>query len=198
MNLGRATIKKLFLILSFIALATIAFSENTYAAEQEAVVISEELTRLNELYKEGIITEEEFSKAKSILLNPDAEIEKKEKKKKKKKKTTAAERKRLKEQQEEELKALKEQLREEKIKEMIEEKRRIIAEREKACEEDPKSKDCIDAKIRISNIYNKVRLKGLEARERDKQERKLKKEALKEEREKTKEEKELEIKASLE
>ena len=29
------------------------------------------LTKLNNLYKEGAITEEEFSRAKSILLNPD-------------------------------------------------------------------------------------------------------------------------------
>ena len=33
-----------------------------------AASITEELTQLNNLYKEGAITEEEFSKAKSILL----------------------------------------------------------------------------------------------------------------------------------
>ena len=52
-------IKKLLLTLSFIVLATIAFSGTTYAAQEgETIVISEELTKLNDLYKEGIITEE--------------------------------------------------------------------------------------------------------------------------------------------
>ena len=84
-------IKKLLLTLSFIALATIALSGTTYAAQAgETIVISEELSNLNKLYIEGVITEEEFSKAKSILLNPDSnklKIEKKKKKKEKKKKT---------------------------------------------------------------------------------------------------------------
>ena len=39
-------------------------SGNAYAAS-----ITEELTKLNDLYKTGALTEEEFSKAKSILLN---------------------------------------------------------------------------------------------------------------------------------
>ena len=74
-------IKKLLLTLSFIALATIAFSGTTYAAQEgETIVITEELTKLINLYKEGVITEEEFSKAKSILLNPDSDISKKNKK----------------------------------------------------------------------------------------------------------------------
>ena len=74
-------IKKLLLTLSFIALATIAFSGTTYAAQAgETIVISEELSNLNKLYIEGFITEEEFSKAKSILLNPDSDISKKKKK----------------------------------------------------------------------------------------------------------------------
>ena len=34
----------------------------------EAASIAEELTQLNNLFKEGAITKEEFSKAKSILL----------------------------------------------------------------------------------------------------------------------------------
>ena len=33
-----------------------------------ASIITEELTQLNNLYKEGVITKEEFSKAKSLLL----------------------------------------------------------------------------------------------------------------------------------
>ena len=65
-------IKKLLLTFSFIVLTTFAFSGTTYAAEEgEKIVITEELSKLNKLYIEGIITEEEFSKAKSILLDPD-------------------------------------------------------------------------------------------------------------------------------
>ena len=49
--------------------------------------IVEELTSLNNLYKEGAITKEEFTKAKSILLqNKDKKENKKKKKKDKKKK----------------------------------------------------------------------------------------------------------------
>ena len=116
-------IKKLLLIFSFIALATIAFSGTTYAAQEgETIVISEELSKLNDLYIEGVITEEEFSKAKSILLNPDSDTSKKEKKKKKvffgdvikKQKITAAERKRLEDELIEAEIALKKQLRAEK------------------------------------------------------------------------------------
>ena len=55
-------------------------------------LLLKELTKLNSLYQEGAITEEEFSKAKSIVLNPDLD---KSQIKKKKKKLTAAERKQL-------------------------------------------------------------------------------------------------------
>ena len=73
-------IKKLLLTLSFIALATIAFSGTTYAAQEgETIVISEELSNLNKLYIEGVITEEEFSKAKSILLDYDSNTSEKKK-----------------------------------------------------------------------------------------------------------------------
>ena len=118
-------IKKLLLIFSFIVLTTIAFSGTTYAAQEgETIVITEELTKLINLYKEGVITEEEFSKAKSILLDsasgttekeekkwwqwPDEEME--EKKKAvilKKQKLTAVERRDLEELEKEELKAKK-------------------------------------------------------------------------------------------
>ena len=75
-------IKKLLLTLSFIVLATIAFNGTTYAAQEgETIVITEELSNLNKLYIEGVITEEEFSKAKSILLNPDSGTTKQEEKK---------------------------------------------------------------------------------------------------------------------
>ena len=86
-------IKKLLLIFSFIVLGTIAFNGATYAAQAgETIVITEELSKLNKLYIEGVITEEEFSKAKSILLNSDLD---KSQIKKKKKKLTATERKQL-------------------------------------------------------------------------------------------------------
>ena len=74
-------IKKLLLTLSFIVLTTIAFSGTTYAAQEgETIVITEELSNLNKLYIEGFITEEEFSKAKSLLLNPDQSKKRKKKK----------------------------------------------------------------------------------------------------------------------
>ena len=116
-------IKKLLLIFSFIILATIAFNGTTYAAQEgETIVITEELTKLINLYKEGVITEEEFSKAKSILLNPDSGTTKKEEKKwwqwpdkemeekkkaviLKKKKLTAVERRNLEKLEKKELKA---------------------------------------------------------------------------------------------
>ena len=46
-----------------------------------AASIAEELTQLNNLYKEGAITEEEFSKAKSILLKTNSSNEQKKTKK---------------------------------------------------------------------------------------------------------------------
>ena len=46
-----------------------------------AASITEELTQLNNLYKEGAITEEEFSKAKSILLKTNSSNEQKKNKK---------------------------------------------------------------------------------------------------------------------
>ena len=91
-------IKKLLLTFSFIALVTITYGGTTYAAEEgEKIVITEELSKLNKLYIEGIITEEEFSKAKSILLDPDSGTTKKKKKRVflKKQKLTAAERRQL-------------------------------------------------------------------------------------------------------
>jgi len=233
-------IKKLFLTFSFIALATFAFSETTYAAQEgETLVISEELTKLNNLYKEGVITEEEFSKAKSILLNPDSGKSKKKKKRKKintlvdlmpsagttaaerkrlkeqgenvdlmpssTKGTTAAERKRLKDQKEEELKALKEQLREERKAERerikqasLEEKKRIIEAREKACKEDPKGKACRKAKLKLSNILEKLKIMSLEAREKQKKESELEKQVIKERKEILQKERELKKQANLE
>ena len=152
-------IKKLLLTLSFIALVIIAFSGITYAAQAgETVVVSEELIKLNNLYKEGVITEEEFSKAKSILLNPDSnqlKIEKKKKKKKKekKKKLTALERRDLKEAEENKLKEEREQLLAEKKafrEASAEEKERLLEEKRQACLDDPKTKGC--DWIRVKNV----------------------------------------------
>jgi len=76
-------IKKLLLTFSFIALVTITYGGTTYMSQAgEKIVVSEELANtlniLKNLYKEGVITEEEFSKAKSILLNPDSGTTKEE------------------------------------------------------------------------------------------------------------------------
>ena len=46
-----------------------------------AASITEELTQLNNLFKEGAITKEEFTKAKSILLKTETLIQPIEKKK---------------------------------------------------------------------------------------------------------------------
>ena len=142
-------IKKLLLIFSFIALVIIAFSGITYAAQAgETVVVSEELSKLNKLYIEGVITEEEFSKAKSILLNPDSnqlKIEKKKKKNEKKKKLTALERRDLKEAEENKLKEEREQLLAEKKafrEASAEEKERLLEAKRQACLDDPKTKGC--------------------------------------------------------
>ena len=133
-------IRKLLLIFSFIVLATIAFSGTTYAAQAgETIVVSEELSKLNKLYIEGVITEEEFSKAKSILLDSDSGTTKKKKKAVlfKKQKLTAAERRDLEELEKEELKAAKKAERERKLDESV--------EIERACAEDPQSKECRSA-----------------------------------------------------
>ena len=150
-------IKKLLLTFSLIALVIIAFSGITYAAQAgETVVVSEELIKLNNLYKEGVITEEEFSKAKSILLNPDSnqlKIEKKKKKKEKKKKLTALERRDLKEAEENKLKEEREQLLAEKKafrEASAEEKERLLEEKRQACLDDPKTKGC--DWLRVKNV----------------------------------------------
>ena len=171
-------IKKLLLTFSFIALVTITYGGTTYMSQAgEKIIVSEELAStlniLKNLYNEGIITEEEFSSAKSMLLDPVSTSGKKTKKN-----LTAAERKRLKEAEENKLKAQKMLLREEakaereKVKQAslgeeerikqanLEEKEKIKAERaarkaekkrlkaewKKACSVDPESKACIEGK----------------------------------------------------
>ena len=179
-------IKKLLLTLSFIVLTTIAFSGTTYAAQEgETIVISKELSNLNKLYIEGFITEEEFSKAKSILLNPDSDLSKEQKKKKKsvmlkKPKLTAAERKREKEAEENKLKAQKEQLRAEKRAEKERIKQDILdreVEIERACEEDPQSKECRSAGASLNKLLIKLKLKSSATSKKEKQERELEKQA---------------------
>ena len=149
-------IKKLLLTFSFIALVTITYGGTTYAAaEGETIVITEELSNLNKLYIEGFITEEEFSKAKSILLNPDSDISKK-----KKKKLTAAERRDLEELEKEELKAAKEAEKERKRKRKSEERKRQAEEKELArqtCKDNPEVK-CPSTVLRTLkklNIFKK-------------------------------------------
>ena len=201
-------IKKLLLTLSFIVLATIAFSGTTYAAQAgETIVISEELSKLNKLYIEGVITEEEFSKAKSILLNPDSGTTKKKKKTVifKKQKLTAAERRQLENELIEAEQALKEQLRAEKRAERerikqasLDEKKRIIEEKEKACADDPKSKECRTSKKLLTKILEKIKIKSLEERKKDKDEMTLEKQAIEERKKRIAKQRELEKQASLE
>ena len=165
-------IKKLLLIFSFIVLTTIAFSGTTYAAQEgETIVITEELTKLINLYKEGVITEEEFSKAKSILLNPDSDISKK-----KKQKLTAVERRDL-----EELKAAKKAERERKLDEEV--------EIERACAEDPQSKECRSAGASLKRLLTKIKIRSSATSIKEKKERELEKQASLEEQKRNKAEK---------
>jgi len=154
-------IKKLLLIFSFIALVTFVSSGITYAwhepvVENETLSIPNELHKLDMLYKEGIITEEEFKKAKSILLDPDSDKSVIKKIKKKKKKLTAAERRDLEELEKEELKAAKKAERERKS----EERKRQAEEKELArqtCKDNPEVK-CPSTVLRTLkklNIFKK-------------------------------------------
>ena len=196
-------VKKLLITLSIIVLVTTVFSGTTYAAQEgETIVISEEVAKLNDLLKEGAITEEEYSKAISILLSMDAETAtqacwyhiveakpnmqkraarnfkecverysltdpspKKAKKSKKikdaktaaeSKQLTAAERKQLKDAEKALIKAEKEEARAKRKAERertVEERKLIIAEKERACVEDPKGKGCRTAKLQLNKIY---------------------------------------------
>ena len=182
-------IKKLLLTFSFIVLVTITYGGTTYMSQAgEKITVSEELANtlniLKNLYNEGVITEEEFSSAKSMLLDPVSTSGKKTKKN-----LTAAERKQLKEAEENKLKAQKMLLREEakaereKIKQAslgekerikqasLEEKERNKAERaakkaekkrlkaewKKACSDDPESKACEEGKPIADKASKKVK-----------------------------------------
>jgi len=157
-------IKKLLLIFSVITLVTFASSGITYAwhepvVENETLSIPNELHKLDMLYKEGVLTEEEFKKAKSILLDPDLDKTKvkklkkikKEKKKEKAEKLTAAERRDLKEAEENKIKEEREQMLAEKRafrEASAEEKERLREEKRQACLEDPKAKGCDWSRIK--------------------------------------------------
>ena len=156
-------IKKLLLIFSFIALVTFVSSGITYAwhepvVEDEILSIPNELHKLDMLYKEGVITEEEFKKAKSILLDPDLDKTKvkklkkiNKKKKEKAEKLTAAERRDLKEAEENKIKEEREEMLAEKkaFREASdEEKERLREEKRQACLEDPKAKGCGWTKVK--------------------------------------------------
>ena len=60
-----------------------------------AATIADDLTKLNNLYKEGAITKEEFSKAKSILFKSESTESKTETKKKEKKKIKKSKKKKI-------------------------------------------------------------------------------------------------------
>ena len=133
--------KKLLLTFSFIALITVAFSGTTYAAEEEKkITVSEELANtlniLNNLYKEGVITEDEYSSARTMLLDPVSSSGKKTKKN-----LTAAERKQLKDIEASKLKAQKELLREEKRAERERIKQASLEEKKQKCIDEYKSSE---------------------------------------------------------
>ena len=146
-------IKKILLIFSFITLITITFSGTTYAAqEEEKIVITEELAHtlniLKNLYNEGVITEEEFSSARSMLLDPVSASGKKTEQN-----LTAAERKRLKEAEGIKLKAQKKILREE-----------AKAEREKIKQANLEEQE----RIKQANLEEQERIKQANLEEKEK------------------------------
>ena len=128
-------IKKLILTFSFIALVTIGSGVTTYAADEKTTTsedISNTIIILNNLYEEGVLTEEEYLNTKRSLLNPGS-VSDEIKGKKVKKNLTAAERKRLKDAEAK----VKKELRKAKIKAkreaIAEEKERIKAAKIEAC-----------------------------------------------------------------
>ena len=99
------------------------------------------------------------------------------------------------------MKALKEQLREEKKAERertIEEKLRIIEEREQVCANDSESKACKTAEKQLTNIYDKLKKIAYEARVKAEKDRLLERQAIKERKERIKKRVALEKQASLE
>ena len=131
-------IKKLILTFSFIALVTIGSGVTTYAADEKTTTsedISNTIIILNNLYEEGILTEEEYLNTKRSLLNPGS-VSDEIKGKKVKKNLTQAERKRLKDAEakaKKELRKAKIKAKREAIAEEAEEKERIKAAKIEAC-----------------------------------------------------------------
>ena len=170
---GQIMIKKLLLTFSFIILLTISFGITTYAAEEgKKIVVSEELANtlniLKNLYNEGVITEEEFSSAKSMLLDPVSTSGKKTKKN-----LTAAERKRLKEAEENKLKAQKKLLREEAKAAREKIKQANLEEQERIKQANLEEQE----RIKQANLEEQERIKqaSLEEKEKIKAEKALRK-----------------------
>ena len=158
-------INKLIRTISVITLVIIASGVTTYAAEEKTVTsddISNTIIILNNLYEEGILTEEEYLNTKKSLLNPGS-VSGDSKGKKVKKNLTAVERKRLKEA---EAKA-KNELQKAKIKAkreaIAEEKERIKAAKKEACLESSDNIALSDETprgcqlIKIENVLKKVK-----------------------------------------
>jgi len=161
-------IKKLVLTFAFIALVTIGAGATTYAADEKSTTsedISNTIIILNNLYEEGVLTEEEYLNTKRSLLNPGS-VSDEIKGKKVKKNLTAVERKRLKEA---EAKAKKE-LHKAQVKAdreaAAEEKERIKAAKREACLEvteiiglsDDTPRGC--QLIKMENALKKIKIKG--------------------------------------
>ena len=152
-------IKKLLLTFSFIVLVTITYGGTTYMSQAgEKIVVSEELANtlniLKNLYNEGVITEEEFSSAKSMLLDPISTSGKKTEKN-----LTAAERKRLKEAEENKLKAQKMLLREEAKAEREKIKQASLEEQERIKQANLEEKE----RIKQANLEEKEKIKAEKA-----------------------------------
>ena len=160
-------IKKLILTFSVITLVTITTGVTTYAAEEKAVTsddISNTIIILNNLYEEGILTEEEYLKTKKSLLNPDS-VSVTSKDVKVKKNLTAVERKRLKDAEAKATNELKKAKIKAKREAIAEEKARIKAAKTEACLESSDNIALSDETprgcqlIKIENTLKKVKEK---------------------------------------
>jgi len=158
-------IKKLILTFSVITLVTIASGVTTYAAEEKTVTsddISNTIIILNNLYEEGILTEEEYLNTKKSLLNPGS-VSGDSKGKKVKKNLTAVERKRLKEAEAKAKNELQKAKKKAKREAIAEEKERIKAAKKEACLESSDNIALSDETprgcqlIKIENVLKKVK-----------------------------------------
>ena len=140
-------------------MVTITYGGTTYMSQAgEKITVSEELANtlniLKNLYNEGVITEEEFSSAKSMLLDPVSTSGKKTKKN-----LTAAERKRLKEAEENKLKAQKKILREEAKAEREKIKQASLGEQERIKQANLEEQE----RIKQANLEEKEKIKAEKA-----------------------------------